>query len=166
MPKQEIQINETIKEFSEKLPKFPDGRINYSHSDKAPVLNCFVKFGDRVLILKRSDKVGAYKGKWNSVAGYLDEPKPVREKVLEELKEELGILKNDILSVKMGEPYEFFDDSIKKTWIIHPVLVELKQKPKIKLDWEHTDFKWIAPEELLDYDIVTKLDESLKRVLK
>ena len=65
----------------------------------------------------------------------------------------------------MGSPYEFFDTDEQKTWLVHPVLVELKQRPKIKLDWEHTEFKWISPDKLMTYDTVPKLDESLKRVL-
>ncbi len=65
----------------------------------------------------------------------------------------------------MGSPYEFFDPDEQKTWLVHPVLVELKQRPKIKLDWEHTDYKWITPDELTTYDTVPKLAESLKRVL-
>lgn len=40
----EIKLRKLLEEFSEKLPKFPDGRIDYSLSDKAPVLTCFVKF--------------------------------------------------------------------------------------------------------------------------
>ncbi len=58
--KDKIVLEKILQEFSEKLPKFPDGRIDYSGSDKAPVLTCFVKFGDKILLLKRSDKVRTY----------------------------------------------------------------------------------------------------------
>lgn len=165
MDKKERNLNQILREFAKKLPKFPDGRIDYSNSDEAPVLNCFVKFQDEILILKRSNKVRAYQEKWNSVGGYLDESKPIRKKILEELKEELGILKKDINKIKVGVQYKFFDSDIKKTWIVYPSLVELKQKPKIKLDWEHTKYKWINPKDIIKYDIVPRLDESLKRVL-
>jgi isopentenyldiphosphate isomerase len=138
MNNQDAEILKIIKEFSEKLPHFPDGRINYSNSDIAPVVTCFLKDKDKILLLKRSDKVRTYKGKWNTVAGYLDEPKTIREKALEK----------------------------HKTWITCPVLIELKNKPEIKLDWEHTEYKWINPEELISFDIVPKLDKSLRRVLK
>ncbi len=49
---------------------------------------------------------------------------------------------------------------------MHPVLVELKNKIEIKLDWEHTEYRWIGVKELKDYDFVTDLDETLMRVLK
>ena len=159
------EIDKILREFLEKLPKFPDGRIDYSNSDKVAVLTCFVKFKDKILLLKRSKKVGVYKLKWNTIAGYIDELKSIRKKVLEELKEEIGVLQKDIQEIKIKESYEFFDSDIKKAWIIYPAIVELKKKPKIRLDWEHTEFKWIFSEEIMKYDIVPKLDESLKRVL-
>ncbi len=162
---EEKEIDLMLKEFTKKLPKFPDGRINYTNSDKAPVLTCFVKFKDKILILKRSKKVRTYQGKWNVVAGYLDEPKPIRKKVLEELKEELGIKKNNIIKIKIGASYKFFDPNIKMTWLVYPILIELKKIPKIKIDWEHTEYKWIDPKDISKYDIVPKLDESLKRIL-
>ena len=33
-----------IQKFSDKLPKFPDGRINYSNSKIAPVITIFIKY--------------------------------------------------------------------------------------------------------------------------
>ena len=162
----EQKVLETIKKFAKKLPRFPDGRIDYSNSDIAPVVTVFVKFKDKILLLKRSDKVRAYQNKWNTVAGYLDELKPVRDKGLEELKEELGIEESDISIIHFGTPYKLTDNEISKMWIVHPVLVELKNKPKIKLDWEHIKYQWIKPEELGNFDVVFNLGESLKKALK
>ena len=154
----ESEILEIITVFSNKLSKFPDGRINYSNSNKAPVLNILVKHEDKILLLKRSDKVRAYQGLWNCVGGYLDEIRPIKEKVLEELTEELKITEPMIKDIKFGEHYEFDDKTIQKTWIIQPVLVELKAKPKITLDWEHTDFKWIEKDDLKEFNHVPGLD--------
>jgi len=154
-----------IKKFSDKLPKFPDGRIDYSNSKIAPVITVFIKYQDRILLLKRSDKVSNYHGKWNTVSGYLDEVKPVKNKILEELKEELSIQEDIILNIQYGKYWKLVDKKINKTWLIYPVMVELKKKPLIKLDWEHTDCKWIRPEEISKFDIVTKLDKSLKNAL-
>jgi len=44
--------------------------------------------------------------------------------------------------------------------------VDLKKKPDIKLNWEHTEYRWIKPEELKKFDIVPSLDNSLKRAFK
>ena len=161
----EIVFEKVLREFSEKLPKFSDGRIDYSDSDKAPVLTCFVKYEGRILLLRRSDKVRVYQGLWNSVAGYLDEFRPLEEKAHEELREELGITSDLIKQTKLGQPYELTGNKAKKIWVIFPVLVELNKEPVIKLDWEHTDFRWIDPADIKSFDIVPDLDKTLSRVL-
>ena len=115
--------------------------------------------------MKRSDKVRVYQGLWNSVAGYLDEFRPLEEKALEELREELGITADIIKQTKLGQPYELNDDNAKKIWVIFPVLVELNKEPVIKLDWEHTEYKWINPADLKSFDIVPDLDKTLAKVL-
>lgn len=165
MSNNNIIFENVIKEFSKKLPKFSDGRIDYSNSDKAPVLICFIKYQDNILLLKRSDKVRTYQGLWNTVAGYLDELKPVVQKTHEEVSEEIGVGKKNILKTKLGNPFEFYDKDIKKTWIIFPILIELKFRPVIKLDWEHTDYKWIKPSQIKEYNIIPNLDKTLSKVL-
>lgn len=149
----------------EGLPRFPDGRIDYSHADKAPVLTCFVTYQDKILLLKRSAKVRTYQSKWCAVAGYLDEAKPLEEKALQELKEELGIQPAWVERLVMGEPYEFQDEQHKKTWRVHPMLAVMKAPIALEIDWEHTDFKWIDPARLSEFDTVPMLAESLKRAL-
>jgi len=122
-------------------------------------------YGDEVLLMKRSDRVRTYRGKWNTVAGYLDEIKPLEEKVLEEIKEETEIERNAIESIKNGTIYSFKDEKINKTWIIQPVLVRLRDKPDIKLDWEHTDFRWVRIEDIDRFDTVPNLKTSLNNVI-
>jgi len=156
----------TIKKFANKLPKFLDGRIDYSTFNIAPVITVFVKHEDKILLLKRSDKVRVYQGKWNTVAGYLDELKPIRKKVLEEIQEELGISKENIMSLHIGKYYKFADAEIGKTWLVNPVSVELKKKPDIKIDWEHTEYKWINPAELKKFNVVSDFERGLENAFK
>ncbi len=159
-------INEIIKDFYDKLPKFPDGRIDYHTSNIAPVVTVFVECNGKILLLKRSDKVRAYRGKWNVVAGYLDDLKPIREKVLEELREEINMREEDIKNIYFGEVETIADKEIGKTWVGQPALVRLGKKPEIKLDFEHTDYKWITPNELSNYSFVCGLDKTLSRIRK
>lgn len=164
-----ININEVpkeVKELYKKLPKFPGTqRIDYHHSDVAPVVTIFVQCGGRILLMRRSDKVRTYRGKWNAVAGYLDTLEPLKDQIYEELREEIGIKPQDVESIKLGEKYTFRDEKIGLTWITYPVLVKLAKKPKIKLEEEHTQFKWIKPEEIKNFDIVPKIDLALSRLL-
>src|SRR3989338_2611120 len=91
------------------LAHFEDGRIDYSNSKKAPVVSITVRHSSRILILKRSGSVLTYRGKWNNVAGYLDEEVSLRAKVLEELRQETGIMPPQIKSIVAAKPYEFSD---------------------------------------------------------
>ena len=166
MTNEDEKVQATIETFAKTLPTFPDGRINYSDANTAPVITVFIQYNDEILLLKRSNKVSTYQEKWNTVAGYLDEIKPLREKILEELSEEIGISEDNILSHRIGESYTFTDSTIGKTWIVYPALIKLKTKPPIHLDWEHTECRWIKPKELGDFDHVPKLDQSLGKIMK
>lgn len=161
---EEPNIKDILKEFSH-LPKFPDGRINYTNSNKAPVLIIFIKYKDKILLLKRSKNVSTYKNLWSTVAGFIDEQKSLKQKVLEELKEEINITNKEIKNIKFAKPYEYKDKKINKTWLRYPVLVELKEVPKIKLDFEHTEFKWLKPQAITKYKTAPGLNKSLKLVI-
>jgi 8-oxo-dGTP diphosphatase len=165
MDERERRISEISRRFARNLPKDPDGKIGYSDSHVALSVTVFIKYRSKILLLKRSDRVRTYQGKWCPVAGYLEELKPIRQKALEEVQEETGISRNSISSIHIGKPYEFNDPKLGITWIDHPVLLELKKKPEIKLDWEHTEYRWIKPEELDKFDTVPELHKTLENAL-
>lgn len=167
MRKVEEDVESLLDRFSKKLPIFSDGRIDYSHADIAPVITIFIVHINKMLLLKRSSKVNTYKEKWNTVAGYLDDTnQSLFEKILEELHEEVRIEKDQISSYGFGSTYQFTDEDNIKTWIVHPSLVTLSKKPVIKLNWEHTEYRWITADELKNFDTVPNLKKSMKRAMK
>lgn len=158
-------IAEEIRRLYGKLPKFPDGRMDFSGSDTATVVTIFVLHKGRLLLLRRSDKVSSYRGKWHIIGGYLDDLQPLRSKVLEELREEASIAEKDIGSIDVKDVYTYTDASIRKTWITQVVVVHLKSLPEIKIDWEHTEYRWISPGELESYDVIYNLPKIMKMAL-
>ena len=154
-----------LKKLSHELPHFPDGRINYSHAKLCPVINCAVICKGKVLLLKRSRKVRSYKGKWNTIGGYIDDAKSVRQKAIEEIKEELGIEKRNLKRIKILKSFSAADKKIKKIWIVFHVLAELKRMKKIKLDWEHTSCKWVMPEEIKRLNTIPNLQKQVIKML-
>ncbi len=149
-------------ENSQFKPK--SGQIDYTDQAEAPVMNSIVKFGDKILLLKRSKKLKFYPDCWSGVSGFLDDSKSVEEKVKEELKEEIGIGGNDILSIKPGEMFERIDPDYNKKWLVHPVLVELKTD-KIVLNWEAEDYHWVELNELKNFELIPGFDLLLEKLL-
>jgi predicted aconitase with swiveling domain/8-oxo-dGTP pyrophosphatase MutT (NUDIX family) len=116
----------------------------------------------KILILKRSDDVGTYKGRWACVSGYIEKGETADETALREISEELGLERDDIEFVRKGKVLYARDETL--LWAIHPFLFETK-KPDIKLDWEHDIHKWIFPKEAENYETVPKLKEAIESVL-
>lgn len=161
-----VDTGALIEEFGKDLPRLPGGRVDFSSARRLPVLVCFVECEGRLLLLKRSGKVRSYQGKWCAVAGIIDQAKPLEDLVLGELARELGLGVSDVAAIAAGEPYEFADPLLGRSFRIHPVLARLSGKPRIEIDWEHTDFEWITPEQLDQYDTVPMLEESMRRAIR
>lgn len=137
------------------------GQIDFSKVRWVPVINCVVKYHSKILIVKRDPSMRLYPGYWNGISGFLDDDISLEEKVQQELKEETGISKKEILSIKLGNIFNQEERKYKKTWIVHPVLVRVNTE-KVKLDWEAVQYKWINPQEAKKL----KLLPGFKRVLK
>jgi nicotinamide-nucleotide amidase len=123
------------------------------------VVTSFLLSNGKILILRRSDRVGTYRGRWGAVSGYVE--KSPDQQALIEIKEETGLGVNDIELICKGDTVTVRDDKLKTRWIVHPYLFHVKDQEKIKLDWEHKESKWISPGEIEDYDTVPQLKETL-----
>ena len=126
-------------------------------------MTCFLQHEQRILLLRRSSKVGSYQGKWAGVSGYLEEGEDPPQRAKIEIEEEVGLSSAQASLVRSGESLRAFDEQKGTVWIIHPFLFEVR-KAEIRLDWEHTESKWIAPDELSSYETVPKLKEAFERV--
>lgn len=132
------------KKENKHLPFKPKaGQIDYTHARWVPVVNCVVKFKDRFLVVRRSKEMNFYPGYWNGISGFLDDHRSLSEKVKDELREELGISARKIKKIKLGGIFDQEEPKYKKTWIVHPVLVEISTD-QIRLDWEAEDYRWVT----------------------
>ncbi len=126
------------------------------------VVTCFLESDDEILILQRSRQVGSYQGRWAGVSGYIETT--ADEQALVEIAEETGLSQEDIKLINKGEPLSIEDERIGIKWVVHPYLFHIKDRGKIKIDWEHKETKWIKPEAIGNYRTVPKLKETLARV--
>ncbi len=125
------------------------------------IVTSFIKDNEKLLILKRSDKVKSMKGLWAGISGIIEKNEVPLKRAKIEIFEEVGITEDMITLVKSAEEMRVNSPQYENhEWEIFPFLFEAKN-PMIKLNWENSDFKWINVEELENYDTVP----SLKKVL-
>ncbi len=128
------------------------------------VVTCFLESDGEILILRRSQQVGSYQGRWAGVSGYVE--KTSDEQALVEIEEETSLCGEDLRLTKKGRPLLIEDEKLGVKWMVHPYLFHIKDRGKIKIDWEHKEMKWIAPEDIDNYQTVPMLKETLARVYK
>jgi 8-oxo-dGTP pyrophosphatase MutT (NUDIX family) len=122
----------------------------------------------KILILKRSDKVRTYKGCWSAIAGYVEENERPIDTAFKEIREEVGLEKEDVSLIKRGDPIVFSDvyEGEKYDWRVFPFLFETREKDKIHIDWEHIEYLWISPKNIVKFDTVPHLEDVVIRVLE
>lgn len=120
----------------------------------------------KILILRRSDKVRTYKGMWGGVAGYVEEDEKPYDTAIKEIKEETGLEKEDVELLKQLNPVYFTDFYNKQRydWKIFPFLFKIKEKRKIKIDWEHSQYRWISPSQIKKFDTVPHLKDIVSKL--
>ncbi len=127
------------------------------------MVTCFLESNGEILLLRRSDQVGSYKGRWAGVSGYIETT--ADEQALTEIAEETSLGREDVKLMKRGKPLSAEDEKLGVKWVVHPYLFHIKDRDKIKIDWEHKEVRWIKPEEIDNYQTVPKLKETLARVI-
>jgi 8-oxo-dGTP diphosphatase len=131
------------------------------------VITCFLlrRSGgeDEILLLRRSQQVGTYRGRWAGVSGYIEETDALTQ-AYTEIEEETGLAREDVQLLRTGEPLEVVDAEAARRWIVHPFLFDVREPARIRTDWEHVETRWIRPEEIFQYETVPQLAETLMRV--
>ncbi len=126
------------------------------------VVTCFLESGGEILLLRRSGKVGTYRGRWAGVSGYMETG--ADEQALTEMAEETGLSPQDVRLIKKGRPLTIKDEKLGTKWVVHPYLFHTDSRDRIKIDWEHTEARWIKPTDITGYETVPGLKEALARV--
>lgn len=141
------------------IPK--PGQIDFTNVRRAPVINCVVRYNGKILIVQRSAGMKFYPSFWNGISGFLDDERSVEQKAKDEIREELGIAEKDIITIHEGKVFEQEESSYDKTWLVHPVLVDV-DTDNITLDWEAEKYKWIEVVEAKKYNLLPGFDKVLE----
>jgi 8-oxo-dGTP pyrophosphatase MutT (NUDIX family) len=128
------------------------------------VVTAFLTHRGRVLVLKRSGRVGSFQGRWAGVSGYLEGDESPLERALKEIEEETGLGREEVVLEREGAVVAAPDPKRGVVWVVHPFLFRAKHQA-IRLDWEHDEARWVRPKELLELETVPKLREALESAL-
>ena len=129
------------------------------------IVTSFIRDNEKLLILKRSNKVKSMKGLWAGISGIIENNEPPLKRAKIEIFEEAGIIEKDITLIKSAEEMRIDSPQYENhEWEIFPFLFESK-KPTIKLNWENSEFKWINVKELENYETVPSLQKVLFNLL-
>ena len=128
------------------------------------VVTCFLKSKNEILILRRSQQVGSYQGRWAGVSGYIEARTTADEQAFIEIEEETRLCRKDFKLIKRGKPLPIEDEKLSIKWVVHPYLFHIEDRDKVKIDWEHKETRWINPKDINNYQTVPKLKETLAQV--
>jgi ADP-ribose pyrophosphatase YjhB (NUDIX family) len=127
--------------------------------NKTIVVTSIIENKNRILILKRSERVKSFRHNWAGVSGYFEKNEDILSRALIEIYEETKINKRDLILKKILNETKIIINN-EKMLTIQPFFFSSKTK-NISLNWENSDFKWIKEDQIKNYDTVPKLTELL-----
>jgi predicted aconitase with swiveling domain/ADP-ribose pyrophosphatase YjhB (NUDIX family) len=133
-----------------------DGSVEIEGVQETHVVTSFIENEGEILILKRSEYVGTYQGRWAGVSGYVEDSEVPLERAVKEIEEEVNL--TGLQLVREGKPVATRNEM--NVWIIHPYLFHTDSRD-IELDWEHTEHRWVDPMRVTDFDTVPRLEKTL-----
>ncbi|HUV04276.1 MAG TPA: NUDIX domain-containing protein [Armatimonadota bacterium] len=131
-------------------------------TERIPVVTAFLYSGEKVALVRRSERVRTYRGAWAAFSGYI-ERLPLNQ-ARQELAEEAGLADVDTRLTGIGIPLPVDDEQSGHRWLVFPFLFELEDSADIKTNWEAAEWGWFSPEEVGKLNAVPGLDVALGRV--
>src|SRR3989338_9496966 len=129
------------------------------------IVTSFIQDDQKLLILRRSDKVKTMKGLWAGISGIIEKNEIPLTRAKIEIYEETGISEDKIKFVKDAVKLRVNSPQYENhEWEIFPFLFEAKN-PDIKLNWENSEYTWIRIDELKNYNTVPSLEKVLQNLL-
>lgn len=129
------------------------------------IVTSFIQDDEKLLILRRSNKVKTMKGLWAGISGIIEKNEVPLTRAKIEIYEETGISEDKIKFIKAAEMLKVNSPQYENhQWEIFPFLFEAKN-PNIKLNWENSEYVWITIDELSNYNTVPSLEKVLQNLL-
>ena len=105
------------------------------------------------------------KGLWAAISGIIEGKEEPLERAKTEIFEEVGLTKDSIVLLKAVPQMQISSPQYENhQWVVFPFLFSVKE-PKIKLNWEHSEYRWVDSNEISKYQTVPTLDKVLASLL-
>ena len=128
------------------------------------IVTSFLKNSDKILLLKRSEKVKSMKSLWAGISGIIEGDEEPLARAEIEIFEEVGIRKSNINLLKQGNVILIESPQYANhQWEVYPFLFSCDNR-EIKLNWENSDSKWINLNELNNFTTVPSINKVLTRL--
>ena len=132
---------------------------------KTRIVTSFLKYNNKILILKRSQKVKSMKELWAGISGIIENNELPINRAKIEIFEEVGIKQEYITLIKSSNEITVESPQYANhQWIIFPFFFKTDTND-IKLNWENSEYKWIKVEEIKEFETVPNLEQILFRLL-
>lgn len=132
--------------------------------NRRAVVTSILQYDGKILLLRRSEQVGSYRGRWAGVSGSIDPGQTPEQQARQEIWEETRLTNDDVRLVAVGEPLRVDDPTASLFWTVHPFRFEVLHPERIQTDWEHVELRWIDPTELSGFETVPRLVDVWARV--
>lgn len=128
----------------------------------ADVVTAFLRNRGEVLLVRRSNAVGTYRGRWGGVSGYVedDTDDPV-EDAYREVSEEVGVSREALTLARAGDPVRVDDEE--GTFTVRPFLFDCSTR-EVTLNEELAAREWVPATAMLERETVPKLWAAYRAV--
>ena len=131
---------------------------------KTKIVTTFLTNSDKILLLKRSQKVKSMKNLWAGISGIIEGNEQPLERAKIEVYEEVGIKESNIELIKEGKIILIESPQYENhQWEVYPFLFSCNNI-EIKLNWENSESKWIDVDKLNEFKTVPSLNRVLTRL--
>ncbi len=111
----------------------------------------------KMLTIRRSASAPRNPMRWDLPGGILDLGEAAKEGIVREIKEEVGL---EVENIKVFDVISQFD-SQNEFWVTIGYTAKAIST-KIKLSYEHVQYKWVTMDEFLDLDASDRLKQLVK----
>jgi 8-oxo-dGTP diphosphatase len=128
-------------------------------------VTAFLRHDGRVLLVRRSRRIGTYQGRWAGISGFLEGADPL-EQALHEIREETGLSPDQVRLVCSAPPMKVTAYDLGSIRVVYPFLFEVADRGAIRLDRGRVAMQWVAPDEVGQHHTVPRLADALASCLK